>query len=155
MAKNGKISKKDEKISNFLCFALYSANHAMQRATRPAFDSIGLTYPQYLVLVALWEKDGLLVNEIGKTLFLESNTLTPLIKKLEGLGYVKRERDDKDERKVKVSLTHEGKALQKKTTSFFSGVMELSGLSDEAFKALQKDIVALRNALQENSRKRA
>ncbi len=140
-------SKDDMKLENFLCFALYSANHAMQRVTRAAYKNVGLTYPQYLVMVVLWENDMQSVNEIGKKLFLESNTLTPLIKRLEALGLVARKRDSEDERKVKVLLTKKGKSLEKESKSHASSIVEKAGLSMKEFKELQSKIVNLRERL--------
>ena len=139
--------KNPKKLSDFLCFALYTAHNAMQRATRPAFNEIGLTYPQYLVLVTLWEKDGQLVSEIGKILYLESSTLTPVIKKLESMGLVVRERDRSDERKVRVNLTEKGRDLEAETEGFFGAVLELSGLNETRFRELQTEIVNLRDRL--------
>lgn len=136
-----------KKLSDFLCFALYSAHKAMQRATRPAFKELGLTYPQYLVLVSLWENDGQLVNEIGHVLYLESSTLTPVIKKLERMDLVVRERDKDDERKVRVMLTEKGRQLESETEPFFNAVFELSGLPEDRFQELQGEIVALRDRL--------
>lgn len=95
-----------------LCFALYSASHAFTRAYRALLEPLGLTYPQYLVLLVLWERDGMRVKEIGSQLFLDSGTLTPLLKRLEGLGYVRRMRDAGDERQVTIMLTPAGQALE-------------------------------------------
>ena len=78
----------DPKLDDFLCFALYSASHAFNRLYKPLLDELGLTYPQYLVMVTLWQRDDRTVGEIGEKLFLESNTLTPILKKLESLGYL-------------------------------------------------------------------
>jgi DNA-binding MarR family transcriptional regulator len=102
------------KIDNFICFALYSAGHAFTRLYKPLLDPLGLTYPQYLVMVALWEKDGRTVGEIGEKLLLESSTLTPLLKRLETAGMVRRTRDQDDERVVRIQLTPKGTALRQK-----------------------------------------
>ena len=88
------------KLDNFICFALYTANHAMNRVYKPLLDALGLTYPQYLVMVSLWEEDGQTVGGLGDKLFLESSTLTPLLKRLEAAGYIRRERSREDERVV-------------------------------------------------------
>src|ERR1700751_3159022 len=93
------------KLDEFLCFEVYSANHAFNRVYQPLLDKLRLTYPQYLVMVLLWERDGQTVGELGARLSLESNTLTPLLKRLEALGHVKRSRDPADERQVRVQLT--------------------------------------------------
>ncbi|MFD0982296.1 MarR family winged helix-turn-helix transcriptional regulator [Tropicimonas aquimaris] len=96
-------------LSDLLCFAIYSANHAMNRTYKPHLDRLGLTYPQYLVLVVLNEKDGLSVGEIGRQLDLESSTLTPLLKRMEAAGLVTRRRDPEDERQVRIALTADGR----------------------------------------------
>lgn len=95
-----------------LCFALYSASLAMTKAYKPLLDPLGLTYPQYLVLLVLWESDGLAVSEIGRRLTLDSGTLTPLLKRLEDAGLVQRLRDAADERRVRLHLTSAGRALK-------------------------------------------
>ena len=104
----------DPKLDDFLCFAVYSASHAFNRLYKPLLDELGLTYPQYLVMVTLWERDDRTVGEIGERLFLESNTLTPLLKRMEAAGLVSRSRDPADERQVRLRLTAEGKGLVEK-----------------------------------------
>lgn len=94
------------------CFAIYSLNSAMGRLYRPVLAEFGLTYPQYLVLLALWERDGQTVGELGKVLVLETNTLTPLLKRMEVAGLVQRRRSVQDERRVAVTLTEKGKCLE-------------------------------------------
>jgi len=141
----------DIPLSQFLCFALYSANHAMHRVYKPLLQKIGLTYPQYLAMVALWAQDGQLVGEIGARLHLESNTVTPLLKRLESLGLVTRVRDDKDERQVRIRLTEKGTALKEDTTDFASCILAASGLSLDDVKDLQVRIAALRDNLLENA----
>jgi DNA-binding MarR family transcriptional regulator len=111
MAPSHKPDPNVAKLSDFLCFAVYSANLAFGRAYRPILDKLGLTYTQFVTLVALREQDDQTVSELGDKLFLESNTLTPILKKLEALGYVKRRRDAADERQVRVSLTSAGNKL--------------------------------------------
>ena len=105
------------KLGDFLCFAVYSANLAFGRAYRPILDKLGLTYTQYVTLVALGEDDDQTVGELGDKLFLESNTLTPILKKLETLGLVERRRDPKDERQVRVNVTTAGRKLQQQVES--------------------------------------
>lgn len=97
-----------------LCFALYSASLAMTKLYKPLLAPLGLTYPQYLVMMVLWEHEGLTVNELGQRLQLDSGTLTPLLKRLEGAGLVLRQRDQEDERRVRITLTPEGTALKDK-----------------------------------------
>lgn len=95
-----------------VCFALYSASRATTAAYRPMLESMGVTYPQYLVLLVLWEKDGRGVREIGAELDLDTGTLSPLLKRLEGLGFVERRRLTTDERRVEIHLTEAGSALR-------------------------------------------
>src|SRR5689334_24429696 len=92
-------------LGHQLCFAIYSTAHAFNRVYKPLLDRLGLTYPQYLVMLVLWERDGLSVKEIGERLFLDSGTLTPLLKRLEVAHLVKRTRSAEDERQVLVALT--------------------------------------------------
>ncbi len=99
-------------LDNHFCFALYSASHAMTKLYKPVLEEIGLTYPQYLVMLVLWEGDGVLVKDIGARLFLDSGTLTPLLKRLEAGGLVQRQRDAQDERQVRIRLTEQGRHLQ-------------------------------------------
>ena len=97
-----------------LCFALYSTSLAMTKIYKPLLAPLGLTYPQYLAMLVLWERDGLTVGELGERLFLDSGTLTPLLKRMEASGWLQRERATDDERRVIVSLTAEGRALRQK-----------------------------------------
>ncbi|MFL6696918.1 MAG: MarR family winged helix-turn-helix transcriptional regulator, partial [Vitreoscilla sp.] len=99
------------KLGDFLCFAVYSANLAYGRAYKPILDELGITYTQWITIVALWEQDEQTVGGLGEKLFLESNTLTPILKKLEALGFLVRRRDPQDERQVIVKLTDAGRAL--------------------------------------------
>ncbi len=114
---NGGSEKSPEKqgngmIDDMLCFALYAASRATMDVYRPLLEELGLTYPQYLVMMVLWEHEVCSVKEIGRILHLDSGTLSPLLKRLEGVGFVKRQRRMKDERVVDISLTEEGRALQ-------------------------------------------
>ena len=142
-------TKDSLRLDNFLCFAVYSANLAFSRVYRPLLDPLGLTYVQYLCLVALWEKDGMLVGELGDRLFLASNTLTPVIKRLEALGYVRRVRDDEDERQVRVQLTEKAFALKLRVCDVPHGILTASGLKTSDIKALQDAMLALRERLLE------
>jgi len=105
--------KEELKLENQLCFRLYTASRLITQAYHPLLSEIGLTYPQYLVMMALWEKDDQPVNDIAKTLYLETNTVTPLLKRMEAEGFVKREKGIRDARQVIVSLTAKGKELEK------------------------------------------
>ena len=100
------------KLENQLCFPVYAASRLITRIYQPYLDEIGITYPQYLVLLVLWEEDEVIVNEISRKLFLNTNTTTPLLKRLEAQGLVTRQRSDEDERKVIIALTAKGKKLQ-------------------------------------------
>lgn len=100
------------KLSNQLCFPIYAAANAIQKAYRPLLAPLGLTYPQYLVMLVLWERDGVSLGDIGRRLHLDSGTLTPLLKRLEVAGFVARRRSDEDERVVLITLTAKGRALK-------------------------------------------
>jgi len=134
-------------IGELLCFSVYSAGHAFNRAYKPLLDGLGLTYPQYLVMVALWSRDGQTVGDLGETLFLQSSTLTPLLKRLEGLGHVTRERDPADERQVRVRLTRAGTALRTKARDIPACMLERTGLSVRKLNRLLTDISRLRESL--------
>jgi len=133
------------RLSDFLCFAVYSANLAFGKAYKPILEQLGLTYPQYITIVALWEEDDQTVGNLGQKLFLESNTLTPLLKKLEAMGYVERRRDPADERLVRIRLTANGRELRERQSE--TGLGGATGLDDKAFAELQASVVALRNNL--------
>ena len=104
------------KLDNQLCFRLYTASRLLSQAYHPLLSEHGLTYPQYLVLLALWEKDAQPVNDIAKRLFLETNTVTPLLQRMEKEGILTRKKGEKDARQMIVSLTRKGRDLQKKLT---------------------------------------
>lgn len=148
MARNDKTAKKSRKLSNFLCFAVYSANLAFGRAYKPLLDKVGLTYTQYIAMVALSEEEELTVSALGDKLFLESNTLTPILKKLEQTGYISRHRDPADERQVRVSLTPGGRKLIEQDLG--NSVIEATGLGDE-FPVVQKTVSRLRDNLLRNA----
>ncbi|MBV8466117.1 MAG: MarR family transcriptional regulator [Burkholderiales bacterium] len=135
----------NRKLSDFLCFAIYSANLAFGRAYKPILEELGLTYTQYITIVALWEENEQTVGGLGEKLFLESNTLTPILKKLEEMGYVRRQRDPKDERQVIVGLTDAGRSLREKGLTM--SLVEATGLSSEEFPKLQKAVKTLRDNL--------
>ncbi|MGH6612553.1 MarR family winged helix-turn-helix transcriptional regulator [Sphingomonas sp.] len=135
----------DPKLSDFLCFAIYSANLAYGRAYKQILEELGVTYTQYIAIVALWEEDNQTVGRLGEKLFLESNTLTPILKKLEELGYLHRRRDPADERQVIVSLTDAGRQLREKGLGLH--LIKESGLTPEEFATMQRGVVALRDNL--------
>lgn len=135
------------KVDNFICFALYSAGHAFTRLYKPLLDPLGLTYPQYLVMAVLWEKDDRPVGEIGEKLLLESSTLTPLLKRLETAGMVRRTRDRDDERVVRIRLTPEGAALKQKALGIPAAIGCSTSLSIPDVVKLTGEIKALRKKL--------
>jgi MarR family transcriptional regulator, organic hydroperoxide resistance regulator len=149
MARHPKVTGKRRKLSNFLCFAVYSANLAFGRAYKPLLDKVGLTYTQYIAMVALSEGDEQTVGVLGEKLFLESNTLTPILKKLEQMGYVRRHRDPADERQVLLSLTPAGRKLIEQDLG--DSVIAATGLGDE-FPVVQKTVSTLRDNLLRNTR---
>src|SRR6478672_7055037 len=118
-------------LDNQLCFALYSASLAMTKLYKPLLDELGLTYPQYLVMLVLWERDGLMVSELGERLSLDSGTLTPLLKRLEANGLVARIRDVADERRVHVSLSAAGRRLKARAAAVPACLMAASQCSVE------------------------
>lgn len=134
-------------VPQMICFALYSATHAMQAAYQPLLDDLGLTYPQYLVLSALWDRDDQTVTQIARTLHLESNTLTPLLKRLEAMGHLTRTRNPADERQVRIRLTDAARALQTRAAHIPGCILQKSGLSLQDLTALQTRITALRDHL--------
>ncbi|MCA1393786.1 MarR family transcriptional regulator [Bradyrhizobium sp. IC3123] len=140
-----KPAEGDRRLDDFLCFAIYSANLAYGRAYKPGLDELGLTYPQWIAIVALWEQDDQTVSELGDKMFLESNTLTPILKKLEAAGYLRRQRDPADERQVRVSLTDAGRRLREK--GMHMNLVKSSGLQPDEFARLQKSVVKLRDNL--------
>ena len=135
------------RLADFLCFAVYSANLAFGRAYKPILDELGLTYPQYIAIVALWEEEDQTVSHLGEKLFLESNTLTPILKKLESMGYLTRRRDPKDERQVRVSLTEAGRRLREKGLTM--NLIKQTRLPPEEFAKLRKAVSNLRDSLME------
>jgi DNA-binding MarR family transcriptional regulator len=137
------------RVGDFLCFAVYAASHAFTRVYKPLLDALGLTYPQYLVMVMLWEQDDQTVGSLGDKLFLESSTLTPLLKRLEALGLVKRNRDPNDERQVRIRLTAAGERLRGQAADVPNCIAEASGLTRDEARRLLADVTALRNALDE------
>ena len=135
----------ERRLGDFLCFAIYSANLAFGRAYRKGLEELGLTYPQWIAIVALWEQDGQTVSELGEKMFLESNTLTPILKKLEQAGYLRRQRDSADERQVRISLTEAGRRLREK--GMHMNLVASTGLKPDEFARLQENVVTLRDNL--------
>jgi DNA-binding MarR family transcriptional regulator len=134
-------------LGNQLCFAVYSTGHAFNRVYKPLLDRLGLTYPQYLVMLVLWERDNVPVKEIGERLFLDSGTLTPLLKRLEAAGLIRRTRSKQDERQVLIALTAEGQALHEKAKMLPEAILAASACSIGELTALKTDLIALRDQL--------
>jgi len=134
-------------VADMLCFAIYSAQHAFNQFYRPLLDRFGLTYPQYLVMVALWASDGRTVKQLGAALRLESNTLTPVLKRLEAQGYVTRQRDPEDERQVRVRLTEAGRAIREEASTVPQCVTDTLGLGDAEMRDLVQKLAAVRDRL--------
>lgn len=134
-------------LENQFCFALYSASLAMTKTYKPFLDKLGLTYPQYLVMLVLWQQDNVLVKSIGEKLFLDSGTLTPLLKRLEASSLIERTRDEADERQVRITLTREGRALKKKAQCIPHQVLCASGQQHEELAKLREQLTTVRNDL--------
>lgn len=124
-------------LEDQVCFALYSAARAAQQAYRPLLDELGLTYPQYLVLLVLWEQDGPSVSELGARLHLDSGTLSPLLRRLDGHGFITRRRQEADSRRVTVHLTEAGDALRERAVDVQRCLLDAVGLSGPELLALR------------------
>ncbi len=146
---SGKTASTDAMLllDNQLCFALYSTSLAMTKLYKPLLDELGLTYPQYLAMLVLWEKDRLTVSELGERLSLDSGTLTPLLKRLEASGFVSRLRDVEDERRVHITLTAAGRKLKTKAARVPGCILEASQCSIPELIALTQQVQALRHRL--------
>ena len=137
-------------LDNQLCYALYAAAHRMTKSYRPLLERLGLTYPQYLVLLVLWEQDRVTVSEIGRRLRLDSGTLTPVLKRLEGAGLLVRTRRQSDEREVEIALTKRGMDLRADAVSVRETVMCQLELSEPELHAMRKDLGRLIERLSAN-----
>lgn len=134
-------------LDNQLCFALHSASLAMTKVYKPHLDKLGVTYPQYLVLLVLWERDGVSVSEIGERLFLDSGTLTPLLKRLEAQGLVDRSRDPEDERRVVIRLSAAGRALKEQAAGIPACILGATGCDVQDIVRIAGEVRALRARL--------
>lgn len=134
-------------LSNQLCFAVYSTAHAFGRVYKPLLDALGLTYPQYLVMLTLWEREGTTVSEIGERLHLDSGTLTPLLKRLETAGFVRRRRDPEDERQVRIDLTAKGRGLRARAQAIPGEILCASGKSAAELHMIKTELLRLRDRL--------
>ncbi len=135
------------KLDDFLCFAIYSANLAVNRLNKPVLDELGLTYLQYIVLVSLYEHDDQTVGSLGDKLFLNSSTLTPLLKRLEAMGHLTRQRDPEDERVVRVRMTPKGRSVRERALAYRSQLAKAMGLGAADFQRLREELVKLRTNL--------
>src|SRR3954464_404636 len=147
MARKALSSDQVLRLDHPVCFAVYFAAHAFNRVYKPLLDKLGLTYPQYLVMLVLWERDGVPVKDIGERLFLDSGTLTPLLKRLEAAELLKRTRSTEDERQVLIALTPKGQALKEKARAVPEGILASSACSLGELSRIRNDVVALRDRL--------
>jgi DNA-binding MarR family transcriptional regulator len=134
-------------LDRHLCFALYSASRAMTAAYRPILSELNLTYPQYLVLLVLWEESPVTVGRLGERLQLDSGTLSPLLKRLEGTGFVSRERSQTDERLVEVALTPAGRRLERKAQCIPEQLFDSTGMTEQEAGNLRDAVRHLTDAL--------
>jgi DNA-binding MarR family transcriptional regulator len=134
-------------LDDLLCFAIYSTGFAFNRLYREPLQRLGLTYPQYLVMMCLWAQDDVTVGQIGERLGLDTNTLTPLLKRLESLGFVTRRRSTEDERRVQVALTDKGSALRTGAAEVVRCVADAVGMPRSEIARLTRDVRALRTSL--------
>jgi DNA-binding MarR family transcriptional regulator len=134
-------------LDNQLCFALYSTSLAMTKMYKPLLEELGLTYPQYLAMLVLWERDGLMVSELGERLYLDSGTLTPLLKRLEASGFISRIRDIEDERRVRITLTSSGRRLKTRAAKIPGCILSASQCSLPELMNLTSQVQALRKQL--------
>jgi len=134
-----------------LCFSIYAAGIAINRVYKPLLDTLGITYPQYLVLHALWEQDGRTVGAIAERLALESSTITPLVKRLDAAGLVTRLRNPADERQVQVRLTGRGHAMRERCGCLGEEFLARSGMPANRLEALNREVQTLRDALTEKA----
>jgi len=141
--------EKELKLDRQLCFALYGAAHAFNRAYKPLLEPLGLTYPQYLVMMALWEEDGQQVKALGERLGLDSGTLSPLLKRLEQTGYVERRRDTADERQVFITLTEPGRAMKAHAVQVMRAIGEQTGCTMGELATLRDSLKQLKKRLAE------
>lgn len=146
-----KVKRMPLQVDQHLCFALYSANLAMHKVYRQLLADLSITYPQYLVMLVLWNQDDVTVSEIGEQLFLDSATLTPLLKRLESAGLLRRQRSRQDERQVVVTLTEEGRALRERASSIPEAIQCATACDDDTLRALKHQLDQLRDNLNRSS----
>jgi DNA-binding MarR family transcriptional regulator len=141
-------NSKSLQLENQICFPLYVIAKEITGLYRPFLDEIGITYPQYLVMMVLWENDGLSVNHIGEKLFLDSGTLTPLLKRLESKGIISRKRKKEDERVVEVFLTESGRQLQRKACEIPGKIQDKIGIETEDLLHLKETVLKILNKIE-------
>ncbi|MFA0813436.1 MarR family winged helix-turn-helix transcriptional regulator [Microbulbifer epialgicus] len=139
-----KITKDDNKLDNQLCFSLYSASLAMSKMYKHLLSELGITYPQYLMMLVLWEEDGITATELSLRLMQDKGALTPVIKRLENLKLIHRSRDPKDERRIIISLSNAGKSMQREAASIPQRVLQACGLNHQSAIDLKARIETLR-----------
>jgi DNA-binding MarR family transcriptional regulator len=147
MEKRNPAAGEAAKLDDILCFVIYSTNLAVNRVYKPLLDKLDLTYPQFLVLVALYKQDDQTVGDLGNQLFLDSSTLTPLLKRMESAGYLTRQRDPADERQVRIRLTRRGHSAREKSVGYLDGLVSSSGLDPAAYVQLREQLTKLRDNL--------
>ncbi len=135
-------------LESQFCFALYSATLALGKVYAPILAGLGLTYPQYLVMLVLWQEDGLTVRALGEQLHLNSGTLTPMLKRMEGAGLVRRSRDKRDERLVRTELTEAGRALRARAVNIPCAIAEAAGLTMDRLVRVKEELEGIRQALE-------
>ncbi|AYF79129.1 MarR family transcriptional regulator [Nocardia yunnanensis] len=143
---------EEQALENQLCFALYAASRAMTAMYRPQLDALGITYPQYLVLLALWQRDGRTVGDLSAALELDSGTLSPLLKRLEAGGFVARRRSAADERRVEITLTERGRELRTAACHIPARSAEISGMTLDELSDLRTTLRRLTDALTTHTR---
>ncbi len=141
-------NQETPKLGNQICFPLYVIAKEITGMYRPFLEELDITYSQYLVMMVLWENDGLTVNQIGEKLYLDSGTLTPLLKRLESKSIISRKRKKEDERVVQVFLTEQGKALQKKACEIPAKMKEKLNLSEEDLIELKTSVDKILNKIE-------
>jgi DNA-binding MarR family transcriptional regulator len=139
------------KLDNQLCFLLYAASREMTKQYKPLLEALDVTYPQYLVLLLLWEQDEMSVKKMGELLYLDSGTLTPMLKRMEQQGLVTRERTAEDQRSVTVTLTEKGHSIKNKASGIPARIFELSGNNEEEYQSLKASLTKLLNILHQHN----
>lgn len=140
-------SDETQLLDQQLCFAVYAASLALTRRYQPLLGELGLTYPQYITLMALWEEDGISVSALGERVALDSGTLTPLLKRMQAAGWLQRQRDAQDERRVRIVLTPAGRALRERAAHVPACMLAATGLAPSEARALASQLRALRQQL--------